>query len=77
MTLIIGITLVLFAWAAALALMALTLRLAHRREERRRRSVELAWRGPVQALVLEGAPLAAVPERELSLIHISEPTRPY
>lgn len=68
MTLIIGITLVLFAWAAALALMALTLRLAHRREERRRRSVELAWRGPVQALVLEGAPLAAVPEREQPVV---------
>lgn len=68
MTLVVGITLVLFAWAVALALLGLALRLVRRREEGRRLAVEAAWRAPVDALVLDGAPLPAVPEHERPVV---------
>ncbi len=68
MTVVAGIVIVLFSWAVALALVAVWLRLLRAREQRRRLGVELAWRGPVDALVLDGDPLPPVPERERPVV---------
>jgi HEAT repeat protein len=64
----IGITAVLLAWAVALACVAVGLRLFQRREARRRRRVVAAWRGPIDDLVLDGAPLPAPPPREQPVV---------
>lgn len=64
MTFVVGIILVLFAWAVSLTVMALVLRLLRARDQRRRVTVERAWRGPVDDLVLEGVPLPPVPPRD-------------
>lgn len=64
MTFVAGIIIVLFAWAVALTLMGLVIRLLRAREQRRRLAVELAWRGSVDALVLDGVALPPVPESE-------------
>lgn len=68
MTIVLTITVVLFAWAVALALLAVFLRLARSRSHRRRLAVELAWRGPVDALVLDHTPLPQVPQRERPVV---------
>jgi HEAT repeat protein len=63
MTFVAGITIVLFAWAVALALLAVGLRVLRGRDERRRRQVELVWRERVDGLVLEGLALPPAPRR--------------
>jgi HEAT repeat protein len=68
MDLVLGITIVLFAWAVALSLMAVSLRVVRTRKQRRRRGTELTWRGYVDALVLDGAALPLVPRRDRSLV---------
>jgi HEAT repeat protein len=68
MTVVAGIVIVLFAWAVALALVAVWLRLLSARQQRRRLRVEHAWRGPVDALILDGVPLPAVPEKERAAV---------
>lgn len=68
MTFVAGIVIVLFAWAVALALVAVFLRLLRAREQRRRLAVERAWRGPIDALMLDGEPLPPVPERERPMV---------
>ena len=64
MTFIVGTTVLLFAWAIALALLAVSLRLLRRSRRRRRQCVELAWRQPLDAFVLGGVPLPPVPSRD-------------
>ena len=59
---------VLLAWAVALAFVAVGLRLLQHRGARLRQRVETAWRDPVDALVLDGAPLPAVPGREQPMV---------
>ncbi len=68
MTLILVIVIVLFSWAVALALLAVVLRIARSREHRRHRATEQAWRGAVDALVLDGIPLPQVPQRERPVV---------
>ncbi len=64
----IGIVAVLLAWAVALACVAVGLRLFQSREARRRRRVVAAWRGPIDDLVLDGAPLPTPPPREQPIV---------
>lgn len=68
MTVVVGITVVLFAWAVALALLSLWLRALRGREERRRRQVESAWRERIDGVVLEGADLPPVPRGEQQVV---------
>lgn len=64
MTIVAGITVLLFAWAAALSLLAVCLRILRGHRQRRRRRVELVWRDRVEGLVLEGTPLPPASGRE-------------
>jgi HEAT repeat protein len=68
MTIIIGITAVLFAWAVALMTMALVLRAMRARDQRRRLAVEHAWRDPVDDLILHGRPLPPVSSSEQPVV---------
>ena len=68
MTIVLTIVIVLFAWAVALALLAVFMRMGRSRTERRRLAVELAWREPVDALVLDHTPLPQVPQRERRVV---------
>ena len=68
LALLIGIVAVLLAWAVALAFVAVGLRLLQHRGARLRQRVETAWRDPVDALVLDGTPLPAVPGREQPMV---------
>lgn len=58
----------LFAWAVALALVAVSVRLLRGRRLARRERVELAWRDPVNAFALDGVPLPPVPRRDQGLV---------
>ena len=64
MTVVAGITAVLFAWAIALSLIALWLRALRSWEQRRRRRVEVVWRERIDGLILKGAALPPAPRRE-------------
>jgi HEAT repeat protein len=64
MTLVAGITAVLFAWAIALSLVALWLRLLRGREQRRKERVELVWRERIDQLLLDGIALPPAERRE-------------
>jgi HEAT repeat protein len=64
MTVVAGITAVLFAWAIALGLVAMWLRVLRGREQRRRRRIELDWRERIDGLILEGAALPPARRRD-------------
>jgi HEAT repeat protein len=65
---LIGIVVVLLAWAVALALVAVGLRLLRSRDVRRRMRIEAAWRDPIDDLVLDGVPLPAPTTREQPIV---------
>jgi HEAT repeat protein len=67
-TFLIGTALVLIAWAVALTIITVALRLLHRRALRRRARIEAVWRGRVDALVVDGAALPAVHPHERQVV---------
>jgi hypothetical protein len=68
LTFVMGCVLLLLAWAVALSVVAVGHRLVRRHDLRRWRTVETAWRVPIDGLVLEGVPLPPVPRREQPVV---------
>jgi HEAT repeat protein len=65
---LIGSVLVLFAWAAAMAVLAVWLRWYGHIEQKRRRRIEAEWRHLADRLVLEGVPLPPLPRRQRPIV---------
>lgn len=68
MTLVLVIVIALFAWAVALALLAMIGRVVRSRAQRHQLDVERAWREAVDSLVLDDIPLPQVPQGERPVV---------